>query len=198
MEQVEQKVLGTANTSTGNNNRWEDRYMQVVWAKSGSFPWWPSYVMDPTRLSPSEEGFNKAQQTKGKQYVVLFYADKTLGFIYPKDMKVFNDETLETYRSQKVSNKYKAAFPMAVEEALADSKLDPNDRLSWYFQKYKEPIVAVEYADKRDASYFGEENRGASDLGFDFINENELEFLKVIVLVHILAVNKWDLDWLQH
>jgi hypothetical protein len=133
---------------------WNDLFKEIVWAKSGSFPWWPSYVIDPAQLSPAEEGYDKAHKRIGKQYVVLFYADRTLGFISPKDMKPFNDETVAIYRKQKVPNKYKSIFPQAVEEALADSQQSPDDRLSWYFVNSVQPFVkGVDFEDNEVASY---------------------------------------------
>lgn len=178
MEEVDTAVTVAppiAPKENSKNSNWEQRFMQVVWAKSGGFPWWPSYVIDPKRLSSSEEGFAKAQKLVGKQYVVLFYADKTLGFISPKDLKPFNEETLATYSTQKIANRYKTLFPLAIEQALADSKLEPADRLSWYFVSTFVPPEPAD--DAEEASYFDESE--AASLGFDFDEEDELPISKV-------------------
>lgn len=162
------------------SGKWEDRFQEVVWAKSGSFPWWPSYVIDPALLSTAEEGYNKAHKLIGKQYVVLFYADRTLGFISPKDMKPFNEQTLETYSAQKVSNKYKLIFPKAIEEASADFKLNPVDRLAWYFANVAPPppVTADDFDDNEEASYFEEDPEASVSLGFD-LNDKEIALLQV-------------------
>lgn len=171
---------GTKATETASkSSAWEERYKEVVWAKSGSFPWWPSYIFDPKELSQSEQGYEKAQRLIGKQYVVLFFADRTLGFISPKDIKPFNDQTIQTYSGQKISNKYKAQFPKAIAEAKEDYKLSPDDRLQWYFEAQKEDaVVADDFDDNEEASYFEEDDAAAASLGFEF-DEKEEALIKV-------------------
>lgn len=169
----------TATATASKSSAWEERYKEVVWAKSGSFPWWPSYIFDPQQLSQSEQGYEKAQRLIGKQYVVLFFADRTLGFISPKDIKPFNEQTIKTYSGQKISNKYKAQFPKAIAEAKEDYKLSPDDRLQWYFEAQKEDtVVADEFDDNEEASYFEEDDAAAASLGFEF-DEKEEALIKV-------------------
>lgn len=164
---------------------WNDRFKEIVWAKSGSFPWWPSYVIDPRRLSPAEEGYDKAQKCIGKKYVVLFYADKTLGFVSPNEMRPFNDESLAEYCKQKIPNKYKNLFPQAVEEATADYHLAPDDRLSWYFVNSLPPFVkGVDYDDNEEASYFEHAAKEEDDiLSFNLSDEN-LDFEFKVLWIH--------------
>lgn len=170
-----------ATASASKSSAWEGRYKEVVWAKSGSFPWWPSYVFDPHQLKQSEEGYAKAHRLIGKQYVVLFYADRTLGFISPKDIKPFNEQTVETYSGQKISNKYKAQFPKAIAEAMEDYKRSPEDRLEWYFEAEKETAASADdFDDNEEASYFEEDDAAAASLGFEF-DEKEEALIRVSI-----------------
>lgn len=175
----ETKNGSKATATTSKSSAWEDRYKEVVWAKSGSFPWWPSYIFDPKQLSQSEEGYAKAQKLIGKQYVVLFYVDRTLGFVGPKDIKPFNEQTIETYSGQKISKKYKAQFPKAIAAAKEDYILSADDRLQWYFEAQKEEsVVPDEFDDNEEASYFEEDDAAAASLGFEF-DEKEEALIKV-------------------
>jgi len=136
---------------------WKDRYAEVVWAKCGSYPWWPSYVFDPDLLSPGEESYEQAHKIIGKSYVVLFYADRTLGFAIPKNMKPFNEENNAIYSKQKVGKKYEAKFIEAMRDAHLDVVKTKEDRLNWYFDHLK------------IGGYFQDEDDSVSEEAIDVI-----------------------------
>lgn len=115
---------------------WEDRYQDVVWARFGTFPFWPSYIFDPKLVSKKEPEYDRAQKMIGSKYFVLFYADNTLGFISPKDIRPFDEETTATFAKQKMNRKDALKLPLAIEEARKEILLTKDRRLRWYFDKY--------------------------------------------------------------
>lgn len=115
---------------------WASRYSDVVWAKFQGFPWWPSFVYDPEKLptTSGKEVKDKAPKLVGKQYVVYFYADGTFGFVTPKQIRSFNEETVKQLATgQKIGKKYQDHFTKAVELAKQELELPASERMSWHY-----------------------------------------------------------------
>jgi hypothetical protein len=130
-------------------DEWTKLYGEVVWAKSGSYPWWPSYVFDPDLILHTEkdrEARQKGKSSIGKQYVVLFYADNTFGFIPAKNIKPFECADKASMLKQTIGKRYQDNFQKAVQIAQDDLSLEVSKRLSWYlaFSEVQEDAEANE------------------------------------------------------
>lgn len=111
---------------------WESRYGEVVWSKFGSFPWWPSCILDPKKVLSRDACKGQAVSSTGKTYTVYFYGDGTLGFITPSNLKPFNEENTNKFRNQKLPKAYLTLFPEAIARANAEILLEKEQRLAWY------------------------------------------------------------------
>lgn len=114
---------------------WSALYGDIVWAKFGTFPWWPCIVYDPAKLpSSSQKGVReKAKKLEGKQHVVYFFADKSYGFCIPKNIRLYNEETKAQLAAQSISKKYKDTYVQAIIMADEQSALPKQERLSWHY-----------------------------------------------------------------
>lgn len=111
---------------------WSSLYGDIVWAKCGTFPWWPCFVYDPVKLpSTSQKSVReKAKKLNGKQHVVYFFADSTYGYCAPKNIQPYNEETKGKFASTGKKNKEQFDNAMRIaEEQLALSK---EERVSWH------------------------------------------------------------------
>lgn len=103
-----------------------------MWAKSGSFPWWPALVCDPDSL-PRERKIETAKH-QGKKYCVYYYGTSSTpqnmyGFISPFSMKKYVDNRDE-FAKQIVKQKiWDNLFPTANKEADEDIVLPNSTRL---------------------------------------------------------------------
>lgn len=128
--------------STADN--WREKYGEVVWARFGSYPWWPSFIYDPEKLPTTSEEKVKIQAFKsiGKRYVVYFYGDTSYGFIDLANIKPYNESTKAQFSKQVMKNKkYQASFPNAMILADREVVLDKKDRISWHYVAPKDETI---------------------------------------------------------
>lgn len=155
---------------------WESFYDQIVWAKVGSFDWWPCYVFNPNRIVDAEIS-EKSKKLAGKQYTVLFFSDHTWGWTIPKHVQLFNEETTAKYSQQKIGNKYKASFGAALDEAEQEIVKEASQRLTWYFGKSKDDDededIDDEIQDSINQATSGAEDNEADDNLEDSEDEDE-------------------------
>jgi hypothetical protein len=116
-------------------DEWTKLYGEVVWAKSGSYPWWPSYVIDPDLISHTNkdrDARERGNYSVGKLYVVIFYADNSFGFISAKNIKLFECSDKESMLNQSIGKMNQEKFRKAIEIAHGEVSLEVSKRLSWY------------------------------------------------------------------
>jgi hypothetical protein len=142
---------------------WSKLYGEVVWAKFGPFPWWPSFIYDPSKLPTTcpNEIREKALKVHLKQYVIYFYADSTWGYAPPKSVKVFSEETTAQFRGQKIAKGYQDNFVKAIDLAGEQIKLPVSERMSWHYSN-RSNADSVEDKEGDDAA---DDTNGAGDPG---------------------------------
>lgn len=128
-------------------------------------------MYDPEKLptTSGKEVKGKAPKLVGKQYVVYFYADSTFGFVTPKQIRPFNEETVQQFATgQKVGKKYQDCFVKAVALAEQESKLPPAERVSWHYSHSSSDESDTEGAAEvvTDVSQIPGRKRAPSDLYF--------------------------------
>jgi len=74
-------------------------FLDLVWAKLGTYPWWPGQVADPQWCSDAV----KKSKPKGLSYCVHFLESNTFSWVKPKDLKPFRCAAYEEY----VNKEYK-------------------------------------------------------------------------------------------
>ena len=57
------------------------RFGEVVWAKLGTFPWWPGYIYDPRACNSKLR--DMAQKSLSSKYLVYFYESNQYGQVGP-------------------------------------------------------------------------------------------------------------------
>lgn len=146
---------------------WQSRYGEVVWSKFGSFPWWPSYILDPQKVLSREACKGQAVSSAGKTYTVYFYGDGTLGFITPSNLKPYDEENKAKFAKQKLPKAYLTLFPEAMLIADAEILREKEQRLAWYRE---EDEVIEEDVDEGDDNHEesknneeGEESEGKEE-----------------------------------
>lgn len=149
------------------DQEWSKLYGEVVWAKFQKFPWWPSYIYDPEKL-PTTSGRNviaQAQKMVGKQYVIYFYADGNFGFVTPKSVRPYNDETCAQFSGQKVGKKYEDSFEKAIALGKEEVLRPVAERVSWHYVAAKEERNAA--LDKKRGRGRPKKEKDESGLYFD-------------------------------
>jgi hypothetical protein len=152
-----------ADTNGNNGDTWESRYGEVVWAKFSGFPWWPACILDPHKVLKRENCKKQAIAHMGKQHTVYFYADDTLGFATPSNIKAFTEENKKTFLKQKILKSYEKAFPKAIEVAEEEIKLEKDKRLAWYLAESEREAIKEGKIEGYFTTVSGE-NEGKVDL----------------------------------
>lgn len=131
---------------------WKEMYGEVVWAKVGSFPWWPCYIYDPEEM-PAEIGVIKQGMANiGKQYSVYYYGDSNYGFTKPNMIKPYSDANREIYSTQKVGKRYAESFATALQLADKDVLLPKMNRVAWHIPENPANIQQTKHKIKRPPS----------------------------------------------
>jgi hypothetical protein len=151
-----------SSTEKMSNEEWNKLYGEVVWAKFGSFPWWPSFIYDPAKLPTicSKDVRDKAVKLHMKQYVVYFYADATFGFASAKLVKPFNEETTAQFKGQKIVKGYQDSYAKAIELANEQIKLPASERVSWHYSNSS----SADSEDENEGDGPADEAKGAGDV----------------------------------
>eukprot|EP01039_Chlorochromonas_danica_P004625 gene4625-5067_t len=119
-----------------NLSQWESRYGEIVFAKSGTFPWWPSCIVDPRRLREKRAVIAKGVNHIGRLYTVYYYADNTVGFVGEKSLRVYDEQSKQQLSGQSLGD-YANLYPEAIARADADLLLEARERVAWC----TEPLV---------------------------------------------------------
>lgn len=117
-----------------------DMYGKVVFAKVGTYPWWPALVCDPSdkSLDMKKPIRDKGKKVVGKTYVIYNYGDGNYGFCDKKQLQLFSAESLEKVRTAnktKLKGAYVESFERGVTEATQDCAV-PQNRRAAVMRKY--------------------------------------------------------------
>ena len=120
-------------------------YSEVVWAKYGSFPWWPSFIYDPTKLPTTcaQQVKNRTSKSYKKEYTFFYFGDVNYGFAKPSDIKPYNEDTKKVYCKQKIPARYQEGFEKGLQLADMQSALPKSERLSWHYTNAAEIAVSA-------------------------------------------------------
>ena len=146
-----------SDNNTNTASTWESRYGDIVWAKFQSFPWWPSFILDPHKVLKRDNCKGYAIANIGKTYTVYFYGDETLGFASPSNIKPFTPENTAKFKNQKIPKAYKDLFPTAISIAEDEMELAKEDRLAWYTEE--ENVVEEQEEELEDEDYSEEDDK---------------------------------------
>lgn len=109
-------TMSASEASSDGRDEWSSRYGEIVFAKASSFPWWPSYIVDPYSLEHQAKAMDRGIASIGKSYTVCFYGDNSIGFVLPKNIVPFNDENKAKFAKQSLG-RYAHDYQGAVEAA---------------------------------------------------------------------------------
>ena len=100
------------------------KFGTVVWAKSSpTFPWWPSYVVDPRIISTLSVDVRKlAFLSINKKHCVYYYGSGEYGFVSDKQMRDYIDHRSEYELDLP---KYRSNFEMALTLADNEAIIEP-------------------------------------------------------------------------
>jgi hypothetical protein len=130
-------------------NEWKSHYNNLVWARDGNFPFWPSQIIDPLVVPPNIKQHITSHNFLGKRQIAYYYGSGDYGFIKPGGFLDYKTN-YNKMSKQKVPKKYEKDFQKAIREAEknvvkvvvleeedGDGDGDDNESMINYFQPDK-------------------------------------------------------------
>lgn len=98
------------------SDEWKSHYNNLVWARDGNFPFWPSQITDPLFVPANIKEHILSHKFLGKRQIVYYYGTGDYGFIKPGSFLDYKSNFKEMSK-QKVPKKYEKDFEKAIRDA---------------------------------------------------------------------------------